>query len=234
MLIFRSKTRRFFKLEFYEITLRGMHKILRDFKEDQYADIVEKCIGQWQKKHDAYCMLQEFADNGRFRTFKFNADNFSSVEQNFWVQQLFGGLVAMMIQLAQFANQNKNISIDFIRKNFGMPTDVLTGIRCTSCGQRQTSLLDIDKYISLPIIAKRIADGLEKGSLDDEIDMIVNVSAPEIERERSNAKLRTANTNIPVFDSRNTPVCPSCGNKKFTVCKFLKSVKEPIFIPLNS
>lgn len=221
-------------MEFYEITLRGMHKILKDFKEDKYADIVEKCIDLWQKKHDTYCMLQEFADKGRFRTFKFSSENFSSVEQNFWVQQLFGGLVAMMIQLAQFENEKKNISIDFIRKNFGMPTDVLTGIMCTSCGQRQTSLLDIDKYISLPIIAKRIAYGLEKGSLDDEIDAVASVSAPEIERERNNARLRTANTNIPVFDSRNTPVCPSCGNKKFTVCKFLKSVKEPVFIPLKS
>lgn len=221
-------------MEFYEITLRGMHKILKDFKEDKYADIVEKCIDLWQKKHDTYCMLQEFADKGRFRTFKFSSENFSSVEQNFWVQQLFGGLVAMMIQLAQFENEKKNINIDFIRKNFGMPTDVLTGIMCTSCGQRQTSLLDIDKYISLPIIAKRIAYGLEKGSLDDEIDAVASVSAPEIERERNNARLRTANTNIPVFDSRNTPVCPSCGNKKFTVCKFLKSVKEPVFIPLKS
>lgn len=219
---------------FYEITLKGMHKILKDFKEDQYADIVEKCIDQWQKKHDTYCMLQEFADKGRFRTFKFKSQDFSSVEQSFWVQQLFGGLVAMMIQLAQFENQKKNVSIDFIRKNFGISSDVLTGVMCTSCGKRQTSFLDIDKYISLPIIAKRIADGLEKGSLDDEIDSITSVSAPEIERERSNAKLRVANTSIPVFDSSDTPVCPSCGNKKFTVCKFLKSVKEPVFIPLKS
>lgn len=223
-----------FAMEFYEITLKGMQKLLNDCNEKVYADIIADCIAAWQARQDTDCMLKEFATGGRFRTFQFKKEDFSSLEQNFWVQQLFGGLVAMVIQLAGFIRENKTVDIAFIRRNFGRPTDVLTGMKCSSCGQRQVSQLDIDKYISLPIIAKRIADGLENNTLDKEIETIISVSAPEIQRERNNAQLRAANTKLIVSDSR-TPMkfCPSCGNQKLEPCRFLKSVKEPIFVPLN-
>ena len=84
-----------------------------------------------------------------------------------------------------------------------------------------------------PIIAKRIADGLENGSLDEEINIIMSVSAPEIEKERNRAKLRCINTNIIVAEEKPL-ICQSCGNKKIDLCKFLRSVKAPVFVPLNS
>ena len=221
------------KMEFYEITLKGMKKILDDCKEETYSEIVGKCLAKWQSDKDVKCMLMEFSDNGRFRTFRFRPTDFSSVEQAFWTNQLFGGLVAMMIQLGGFILDGKTVGIDFIRSNFGRPTDVLTGCKCRSCGKFFTSALDIDKYISLPIIAKRIADGLENGSLDEEINIIMSVSAPEIEKERNRAKLRCINTNIIVAEEKPL-ICQSCGNKKIDLCKFLRSVKAPVFVPLNS
>ena len=220
-------------MQFYETTLRGMKKILDTFHEDKYADIVENCISKWQSDKDVMCMLNEFADNGRFRTFKFKPTDFSSVEQAFWTNQLFGGLVAMMIQLGSFIADGKTVDIDFIRSNFGRSSEVLTGSKCTSCGKLFTSEQNIDQYISLPIIAKRIADGLEKGSLDDETDVILSMSAPEIQKERDKTKIRCINTNISVTEDKPV-ICLSCGNRKISSCKFLKSVKAPVFVPLNS
>ena len=122
-------------MEFYEITLKGMKKILDDCKEETYSEIVGKCLAKWQSDKDVKCMLMEFSDNGRFRTFRFRPTDFSSVEQAFWTNQLFGGLVAMMIQLGGFILDGKTVGIDFIRSNFGRPTDVLTGCKCRSCGK---------------------------------------------------------------------------------------------------
>ena len=221
-------------MELYEITLRGMKKLLDDCTEEAYANIIEECLRKWQGRKDTACLLKEFAEGGRFRTFRFKESDFSSSEQNFWVQQLFGGLVAMVIQLARADAEKQIIDIAYIRRNFGRPSEVLTGTRCTSCGQRQVSGTDIDKYICLPIIAKRIADGLEQGSLDKEIDIIRSVSAPEIKSQRNEAQLRAANTGLLISDSR-TPMtfCPSCGGKKLVPCRFLKSVKERVFVPLS-
>lgn len=221
-------------MQFYETTLKGMKKVLDEFNEDYYSGIVEKCIAKWQSDKNVTCMLEEFSDNGRFRTFKFKPSDFSSAEQALWTNQLFGGLVAMMIQLGGYIIDGKTIGIDFIRSNFGRPSEVLTGLKCTSCGKFRTSSVDIDKYISLPVIAGRIADGLEKGNLDEDIDMIISVSAPEIEKERNKAKLRCVNTNILVTDSANMAFCTSCGNKKLSPCRFLTSMKAPVFVPLNS
>ena len=33
-----------FFMEFYETTLKGMKKLLSDFNEDKYAEIVESCL----------------------------------------------------------------------------------------------------------------------------------------------------------------------------------------------
>ncbi len=220
-------------MEFYETTLKGMKKLLSDFNEDKYAEIVESCLKKWQSDKDVQCMLSEFSDTGRFRTFKFKPEDFSSAEQALWTNQLFGGLVAMMIRLGSMILENKSVGIDFIRSNFGHSAEVLTGFKCTSCGRFYTSSLDIEKFISVPIIAKGIADGLEKESLDDEIDKIMSLSSAGAEKERGKAKLRCMNTNITVSDGR--PIfCTSCGSKKIEPCRFLKSVKELVYVPLNS
>ena len=53
-------------MEFYETTLKGMKKLLSDFNEDKYAEIVESCLKKWQSDKDVQCMLSEFSDTGRF------------------------------------------------------------------------------------------------------------------------------------------------------------------------
>ena len=220
-------------MEFYETTLKGMKKLLSDFNEDKYADIVQNCLEKWQAHKDVECMLSEFSDTGKFRAFKFNPADFSSPEQALWTNQLFGGLVAMMIRLGSLILEGHSVGIDFIRSNFGHSSEILTGFKCTSCGRFYTSSLDIEKFISMPMIAKGITDGLEKKNLDDEIDRIMSMSSPQIEKERNKTKRRCVNTNILISDGRPT-FCTSCGNKKIAPCRFLKSVKEPVFVPLNS
>lgn len=220
-------------MEFYEATLKGMKKLLGDFNEDKYAEIVESCLKKWQSDKDVECMLSEFSDTGRFRAFKFRPADFSSPEQALWTNQLFGGLVAMMIRLGGLILEGQSVGIDFIRSNFGHSSEILTGFKCTSCGKFYTSSIDIEKFISMPIIAKGITDGLEKKNLDDEIDRIMSLSSPSMERERGKAKLRCVNTNIIISDSRLT-FCTSCGSKKIEPCRFLKSVKELVYVPLNS
>ncbi len=221
-------------MEFYEITLKAMKKLLDDCNEKDYADMIKDCLEGWHKRQDTDCFLREFAKGGRFRTFQFKPEDFASGEQNFWVQQLFGGLVAMAIQLAGAIREKRTIDIGFIRKNFGRPSEVINGKKCSDCGKRQISGLDIDKYISLPIIAKRIADGLENNTLDTQIDSIISVSAPEISHERKATELRAANTGLLIVGENASAFCPACGSKKLVPCRLLKSLKEPVFVPLNS
>ena len=99
----------------------------------------------------------------------------------------------MMIRLGGLLLEGKSVGIDFIRSNFGHSAEVLTGFKCTSCGRFYTSSLDIEKYISVPIIAKGIADGLEKESLDDEIDKIMSGDIRE-------AHMRFAKEIIEMYD----------------------------------
>lgn len=221
-------------MDFYQITLKGMYQVLDRYNEKKYADIISDCIEKWNTKKDTYCFLKEFAQDGRFRKFQFNIIDFDSEEQNFWAQQLFGGLVAMAIKLADSILEKEEVSIEYIKRNFGQPAQVITGTMCTKCGQRQMSQLDIDKYVSLQIIAKKIVQGLENDTLDKNIDEILSFSAPEIKRERESARLRAVNSSIPISHGYSPlPLCLHCGNKQLVTCRFLKSLKENKFVPLK-
>lgn len=221
-------------MEYYEITLNGIYHLLKRMNEKKYADIISDCITKWKKQKDVTCFAQAFLPNGSFVDFQFSKDTFTSEEQRYWVQELMGALTAMAAQLAVFTAQNRKIDIEFIRKNFGRLTEVINGTACTSCSTKGVTLLDIDKYISGKVIAKKIVDGLAIGKMNNKIDEIITLSAPEIRYSRNEARERIANSKIPVSDSYEpTEKCPFCGSSDITQCRFLKSLKQNIFIPLG-
>lgn len=221
-------------MDFYEISLRGMHKILSEFGEDTHAAIIEKCIREWQEEGTFRTLVREFSENGKFTTFAFDEDDFVSEEQNFWTQNLFGAMVAMAVKLAEFKQDGQDVDIEFIRENFGYPSDFLNGSQCTNCNFRQISAMDIDGYIVRPIIAARIVTGLEIGNMDKCVEEIVNVTAPEIAAERNKALIRAKNSRIPVSSSwEPMQMCIICGSRNIKTCRFLKNLKKLEFVALN-
>lgn len=222
------------KMDFYKITLQGMKKFLNDCNKTHYADIIENCINKWDKNQNVDCLINEFSATGAFNSFELNPSDFQDDEKFYWSEQLFSAIVAMAVQLAHFAKEKKNTDINFIRRNFGRPTEIISGTNCSHCGFRQINCADIDKYISSSVIAERIVDGLETNTLNENIDAVVSLSAPEIKRRREQTKARIINSSIPFSQSRtNQTFCLLCGSKDMKECHFLKSLKDFIFVPLN-
>lgn len=221
-------------MNFYKITLEGMKKLLNDCNKTSYADIIEYCIEKWDTKKDITFFLSSFSENGAFKNFKFEKNDISSAEKFFWTKQLFSALAAMAIELARAINAGKSYNIDFIRKHFGHDSQIINGARCQNCGFRQINAENVDEYISAPIIAKKVVDGLETGSLDETVESIMNLSLPEIQREREHTKTRIINSSVPFSQERtDMKFCLLCGGKDIRKCKFLKSIKELVFVPLS-
>ena len=107
-------------MKFYETSIKAMEKVLRDTKEDFYADYIKECIQKWESSKDTSYFTKGFSKKGRFENFTFQTTEFSSEENRYWTQQYFGGLVAMAMQLAKFITEGKTIDIGFIKKNFGI------------------------------------------------------------------------------------------------------------------
>lgn len=221
-------------MDYFDITLRAMEKLLSDCNEDRYAAYISECVGRWEKSRDIMYLLKGFSENGLFAEFAFQDTVFASDEKSYWTQQLFGGLTAMAIQLARFYREGKNIDIAFIRKNFGFPAQVIEGSVCEGCGARQINAADIDRYISTQVISGAVADGLEAGDLTKTVEQIMNVTYTDITVGRERAKLRAANTGVDVSSARKPATfCMRCGSGKIKSCRFLKSLKKPEFVPLS-
>lgn len=221
-------------MQYFEITLSAMHKLLTDCGEQRYADYLADCLEQWRTGGHTEPFLKGFSQNGVFEHFAFEHTLFASAESNYWTQQLFGGLTAMGMQLARFINEGKSMDIAFIRRYFGHPAELITGTKCENCGATQLGLDDIDRYISVQVISTAIADGLESGDLSRKVEEIMKGTFREITVLRERARLRAANTGVNISSSR-TPVtvCMKCGGRNIRPCRFLKSVREMVFVELK-
>ncbi len=221
-------------MDFYLITLEGMKKLLSDCSEELNASYIADCIDKWNDSKDVDYFLKGFSEKGVFAGFNFAHTDFESEEKKFWVQQLFGGLVAMAMQLAKFQKQGRTVSIAFIRQNFGHRAEVIRGAECEDCRYRQINSLDIDRYIVLPVVSTAIVNGLDNNDLNNEIDKLVSLKSAHMRSESDNAKLRASNTDIVVVEGRQPlTVCPRCGSKKIKSRRFLKSLKNNSFVALS-
>ncbi len=221
-------------MEFYITALGGMKRLFENIENTDAVNILNNCIEKYNLKKDIISFVKEFDKNGFFRNFELDISDFDSAEKFYWTQQLLGALISMALELSRAIDSGKSYTIDFIRRNFGHPTEIIDGTTCTNCGSNQINMADIDIYISSSIIAKRVVDGLENGSLNNNVDLIMSLSAPEISRERERTKSRIINSSIP-FSQERIPrtVCLLCGCKDIKKRHFLKSLKKFVFVPLS-
>ncbi len=221
-------------MKFYEISVRAMEKVLRDCGEDSYADYISECLVKWTASSDTEHFLKAFSKGGKFDKFNFDKVKFESEEKKYWTSQYFGGLVAMAMQLAKFERDGRNVSIDFIKSNFGHQAEVISGSMCGNCKTKYINMADIDRYVTIPVVSGAIIEGLEKGDLIDITEQVMNLSYKRLSKERDEARLRAANTNIDVSSGR-TPIsiCLKCGGKNIGKCRFLKSLKKNSFVALT-
>ncbi len=221
-------------MNFYELTLETLIQVLTDSSEDLKASYLSDCLSRWKSRSDVDYFIRGFSDKGVFADFHFANSTFSSEEQRFWTQQLFGGLVAMAMQLARFHKEKKPISIGFIRQNFGHQAEVIHGTVCQDCGARLVNALDIDRYITMPVISEAIVEGLDHDDLKKRAAEVMALTYPRLGSEREKAKLRAANTNITVSSDRKPQtMCFRCGSKNLKTNRFLKSLRKNEFVMLS-
>lgn len=222
-------------MKFYRTTLEGMQTLLAECGQNKYADIISSYIEKWDTSKNVTEFIKAFSKKGVFENFRFNPDDFPSFCAYDWTNALFGALVAMGMRLANFIRNRETVDIDFIRSHFGHPTEIIEGTMCTKCGGRQINMCDVDKYIHAQIITQKVVDGLEDGNISEYVKQIMTLSAPEIIREREKTKTRILNTPIPFSDEwAPRKFCLLCGGTEMQKCRFLKSVKENVFVPLRS
>lgn len=221
-------------MHYFESTLTAMKKLLDMGKEYRYAVFLGDCIADYQNNKSTDRFRKGFSQGGLFESFAFRPSDFDTEEQLFWATQLFGGMVAMAAQLARFESSGRVITIDFMRKHFGHPAEVVSGSKCGGCGYKEITAADIDRYITPPVVAAVIVDGLEEGSLLQKTEELINGMPALREKERAEAKERAANTGIAVSDGRAVMKrCPSCGGTDIVKCRFLKSLKTRGFVALS-
>ena len=221
-------------MDYYLMTLNAIKKLFVDIGMTKYSDVVGEWIEKWKKDGDCDAFRKTFDANGVFANFRIDTQLIPNVEKCFWTANTFSALIAMSAQLAFFYQKNIEPEIDFMRKHFGIAGEVMTVSKCSDCGRLEATLTDIDKYISKPVIAKRIVDGMENGNLDEQVEALINAGADEIKRERRKVITRLENSSIPYVESYGrVKSCLKCGKKNITEGKLLKSMNENIFIPLK-
>lgn len=221
-------------MDLYTMTLKAVGTLLTEINKEDYLPIIDECIDKWENNKDCDMFRREFDKNGRFGDFRIDTRTTETPEKGFWAAQVFSALVAMTAQLADFRKKGISDDMEFLRKNFGAANEIMITGKCSNCNYREATASDIDLYVSRIVIAKHIISGMEKENLEDEIRALVNVTCPDIERERRKTVLRLENTGIPHSEKYGKLVsCPECGGKKIVEGRLLKSLRENVFVALN-
>lgn len=221
-------------MNFYASSLNGLKQILHASGETRYENYIDECIQEWETTQSTDKLEKAFQKGGFFEDFSFPLTDFATEEEHFWYTQLFGGMEAMTVQLARFHRANRPITIEFMRKNFGIPSDVISGQKCVSCGAKEINQADIDRYITPKVISAAIVDGLANDNLPEKVEELLTLRSEGLKAARAEAIARALNSNVSVSDSR-TPmtVCKRCGSKDIAKCRFLRHTKEPSFVALS-
>ena len=221
-------------MNFYESSLKGLKQILHMTGETAYENYIDTCLAEWETTRTTKKLDAAFRKGGFFENFSFPLSDFVTEEEHFWGTQLFGGMVAMILQLARFHNANRTVTVEFMRKNFGVPSDVISGTRCQNCGAKEINQADIDRYITPRVISQAIVDGLANDTLTENINDMLALRYKPLTAARAEAIARALHSNVAVSDAR-TPmtICKRCGSKDMAKCRFLRHTKEPSFVALS-
>ena len=218
----------------YTLVLEALKHLLIVTGKDHYSTIIDDCITAWHNQKDPNMLKREFEEKGRFSDFVLDSTTVNDPEKGLWLGQLMSALIAIAAQSALFLENNGDIDLDFLRRNFGVSNEVMNASRCSSCKSIEVTASDIDMYVSKIVIARVLIKGLETNDLITAVDSIAELTAKDIEKERRKAKIRLENSSIPFSDNYGTvDSCLRCGSKKITACKLLRSLRENIFIPLG-
>ena len=219
----------------YESTLKGIKLVLANCGETDHENFLDDCINEWTSFGGTDLFVKGFSKNGRFEGFTFSETAFDDEEHRFWTTQLFGALVSMAMQLARFIKAGREMPIEYMRKNFGHPAEMISGVRCKDCGAKEINMADVDKYVTPSVISRAIIDGFEDNKLEENIRAILDLSSNYLSTERNDARTRALNTNVSVSSDRTPPaICRHCGSSGLERCRFLKSLKKPVFVALRT
>lgn len=221
-------------MELYVLALKGIETLFEEIGKSESVPVIEDCIENWEKKNDRDALKREFAPGGRLADFRIDSRTAETPAKGFWAAQVLSALIALAAQLADFRKKGISDDIEFIRRNFGAANEIMTLGKCTECGNMTATASDIDKYISRIVIAKRLVSGLESGDICQEVQGLVQLTCPDIQREKKKALLRLDNSGIEHSEKYGKLVsCTNCGSRKITEGRILRSLRENVFVALN-
>ncbi len=221
-------------MNYYESSLKGMKRVLEKAGDTVNEGYIDQFIGEWRLSGRTEAFEKAFSKDGVFADFSFDSPSIKNEELRFWCTQLFGGLVAMALQLVKFSKAGREMTIAFMRKNFGHPAEVISGVKCTACDAKEINAGDIDRYITPPVVSRAIIDGLEGECMEKNVDELLDGTSEQLAAERKEAALRAENSKVNVSDGRtHSSICSNCGKTAVEKCRFLKSVKSVSFVSLS-
>lgn len=225
-------------MEFYKISLLGLKRVFEAVELKEQAQKIKNAVRDCETGSGPKNFMEMINGKNSIKNTSVSAGNPSCVtaESEQWVNGLIDALIAMCCGLATaiITGNEKRFTIEFIRKHFGHEIMTVNGTECNSCKHRQISLLDVDEFIIPPVISVGIADGLEKGSLDDFVDDILAMRVDGIKECREISKQMIVASGIPLSHSHvRRTYCLLCGSDDIKKCRFLKTADRKGFVPLG-
>lgn len=217
-------------------TLEAMEYELSELQEAQRAELIKKCIYNRQNDGTVDGFLRLFSPSGELSGFSFSKKKLGVV-RCYYANQLFGALVSMATQTAVFEKQGREMTMDFIYRYFGRPTETLGGSKCADCNAVNISLLNIHEIIAPKIISVRVIEGLEENKLIEKITPVMTMQAPELQREEMPVRRMLKNSGIDglyITEKETDTSCSKCGCNRLSPCRLIKSVRNNKFILLGA
>ena len=222
-------------MDIYLSALRAIKMLFSDIGKNEAAAVIGGCIAEYEKNDRSNPLKRELSHGGRLYELTIGKEDVPEADKRLWTIETFQALVAICAQTAESAANGFETDIQFLRNNFGRINDIMMIGRCRRCGRREATAADIDKYLSKPIISKRIVDGLENGDLDDEVGHLIHLDLPELDRERRRLRRKLTNSEIPINDGYGIlAVCNGCASEDIEQSRLLRHTKENRFVPLNN
>jgi len=201
--------------------LKSIHDLLVLTEDKYWANSIAEDMLLWEKEKNVGHHLSSYGKEGLndlciciLNGHKINSD------QEVWANFVLGQLTNISHQFANQIIKNKIPTLDNVKKESWHM--LIQGSRCRNCGFSLIPKRNIDYYIAPKIVEYEILSALEQNNLEHIIEMMLTLSLPiiEIERTRIKNKLKESgisysedtfvhNNNMSIYFMRP---CKNCGS----------------------
>ncbi|MHB8126351.1 MAG: DUF6966 domain-containing protein [Desulfitobacteriaceae bacterium] len=204
-------------MDIYLQSLSALESLLDNCGEHHWKTWITRDIYLWESNRSVEHHLSAYGGMGSINDLVLCQQNKHQLtkEQVPWANDLLIELLSLCSSLARLPQ--KTIRFE--------STDKLQiqGWRCLSCGYSELTMLDIENYISRPMVRKGMEQAIKSCQLVEFIPQVLSICLPGIEDERAKIKniALQSGINVTTRDGCLRP-CPHCGDNDTAVYRWDK------------